>query len=288
MLREENYYKILGIGVEASSADIKKAYRQLMLKHHPDVCKEPLRVERFERVVKAYKVLSDEDKRLEYNRTHLINAGFGTEFKAKKEKRVSQYAGGDKKSGLLDKINIRIFDKIKDWKETENLDSHFKVSKDLLKLDFERLKEQLTQSSNKFVRAEALKAIVLKAGTESYKLIQYGLEDHSKEVREVAVKAIGKLKIRQGLNLLGELYGRSGGQLRKAIIQSMACLNMPKASEWLVKFCYDSNDEVRLEAVKAVKRLGLYEYIPQLKGLIYDKHPEIKKHISDMLKVAGV
>jgi len=59
----KDYYKILGISRTASEDDIKKAYRKLALKYHPDKNKAPGAEERFKEVAEAYEVLSDKRKR---------------------------------------------------------------------------------------------------------------------------------------------------------------------------------------------------------------------------------
>lgn len=56
-------YEVLGLGRGASSAEIKKAYRQLSLKYHPDKNPSEDAATRFAEVASAYEVLSDEEKR---------------------------------------------------------------------------------------------------------------------------------------------------------------------------------------------------------------------------------
>lgn len=63
----KDYYKILGITKGASDDDIKKAYRKLALKYHPDKNKAPGAEERFKEVAEAYEVLSDKKKRDVYD-----------------------------------------------------------------------------------------------------------------------------------------------------------------------------------------------------------------------------
>ena len=58
-----NYYHILGVAVNASDDQIKKAYKTLALKYHPDKNKDPGTEEKFKEVAEAYEVLSDKDKR---------------------------------------------------------------------------------------------------------------------------------------------------------------------------------------------------------------------------------
>ncbi|NYT17077.1 MAG: molecular chaperone DnaJ [Methanomicrobiales archaeon] len=62
-----DYYEILGIPKNADEKEIKKAYRNLARKHHPDVCKEEGAEERFKQINEAYSVLSDPQKRAQYD-----------------------------------------------------------------------------------------------------------------------------------------------------------------------------------------------------------------------------
>jgi curved DNA-binding protein len=64
----EDYYSILGVKKEASAAEIKKAYRKLAMKFHPDHTKgDKSAEEKFKKISEAYAVLSDKDKRKEYD-----------------------------------------------------------------------------------------------------------------------------------------------------------------------------------------------------------------------------
>lgn len=64
----KDYYKTLGIIKGASDEDIKKAYRKLALKFHPDKNKTPGSEEKFKEIAEAYEVLSDKKKREIYDR----------------------------------------------------------------------------------------------------------------------------------------------------------------------------------------------------------------------------
>ncbi|MCP4292015.1 MAG: molecular chaperone DnaJ [bacterium] len=68
MSTKRDYYEILGIGKSASTGEIKKAYRKVAIKHHPD--KNPGdegAAERFREATEAYEVLKDEQKRQQYD-----------------------------------------------------------------------------------------------------------------------------------------------------------------------------------------------------------------------------
>ena len=63
----KDYYKTLGVARDASADDIKRAYRKLARKYHPDVSKEANAENRFKDVAEAYEVLKDADKRAAYD-----------------------------------------------------------------------------------------------------------------------------------------------------------------------------------------------------------------------------
>src|SRR5687768_13350081 len=63
----KDYYVILGVDRKASQDDIKKAYRKLARKFHPDVSKESNAEEKFKNLQEAYEVLKDPEKRSAYD-----------------------------------------------------------------------------------------------------------------------------------------------------------------------------------------------------------------------------
>ncbi|WP_435550291.1 DnaJ C-terminal domain-containing protein [Desulfobacterium sp. N47] len=67
-MSETNYYKELGVNKDASGDEIKKAYRKLAMKYHPDHAKgDKSAEEKFKKISEAYAVLSDKEKRKQYD-----------------------------------------------------------------------------------------------------------------------------------------------------------------------------------------------------------------------------
>ncbi len=68
MATKRDYYEVLGVNKDASAEEIKKSYRKLAMKHHPDRNPDnPKAEEHFKEAKEAYEMLSDEQKRAAYD-----------------------------------------------------------------------------------------------------------------------------------------------------------------------------------------------------------------------------
>ncbi len=78
----EDYYEVLGVDKNASKEEIKKAYKKLAKKYHPDINKSKDAEEKFKKINEAASVLLDDNKRKNYDRfgSNFENTGFGYDF----------------------------------------------------------------------------------------------------------------------------------------------------------------------------------------------------------------
>jgi molecular chaperone DnaJ len=91
MATTRDYYEILGLSKDASAEDIKKTYRKLALKYHPDRNKEAGAEEKFKEISEAYAVLSDSEKRSQYDR--FGHAGIDGQYSAEDIFRGADFSG---------------------------------------------------------------------------------------------------------------------------------------------------------------------------------------------------
>ena len=96
MIENFNHYEVLGLQPNASSKDIKKAYRNLAMQYHPDRCKATNCVSKFREITEAYEVLNDKEKRRLYDVEYTIRRDSGSDF-----------FQGNRSGSSLDEIIIR-------------------------------------------------------------------------------------------------------------------------------------------------------------------------------------
>ena len=68
MAAQRDYYEVLGVSRSAAADELKKAYKKLAAKYHPDRNKDPGAEEKFKEIAQAYAVLGDKEKRDKYDK----------------------------------------------------------------------------------------------------------------------------------------------------------------------------------------------------------------------------
>ena len=107
MAEKRDYYEVLGTDRSASQDDIKKAFRKLAFQYHPDRNKEPDAEEKFKEISEAYAVLSDPEKKQQYDR--FGHAGISGRYSAEDIFRGANFRDIFTEFGFGDDILSRIF-----------------------------------------------------------------------------------------------------------------------------------------------------------------------------------
>ncbi len=90
-MSKRDYYDVLGVSKTSSADEIKKSYRKLAMKYHPDRSKEAGAEDKFKEISEAYAVLSDSGKRSQYDQ--FGHAGFGERFSQEDIFRGANFSG---------------------------------------------------------------------------------------------------------------------------------------------------------------------------------------------------
>jgi molecular chaperone DnaJ len=113
MAQSKDFYAVLGVSSTASQDEIKKAYRKLAKKFHPDAnANDPKAAERFKEISEANNVLGDAEKRKQYDEMRRLGAfdgGFGG-FGGRSRAGTSGFGGAGGRGGASQTINFQDFD----------------------------------------------------------------------------------------------------------------------------------------------------------------------------------
>jgi molecular chaperone DnaJ len=104
---KRDYYEVLGVTRDASQEDIKKAFRKLAFQYHPDRNKEQGAEEKFKEISEAYAILSDEQKKAQYDR--FGHAGISGAYSQEDIFRGANFQDIFRDMGFGDDIFSRIF-----------------------------------------------------------------------------------------------------------------------------------------------------------------------------------
>ncbi|MCS7233340.1 MAG: HEAT repeat domain-containing protein [Synergistetes bacterium] len=244
------YYKILGLPVGASVEEVKRAFRKLALKYHPDVASQEFQ-DKYEEIVRAYHYLT-----------------------RKAFTQCSKGENRDKKRKLSEQA-IDILRKLENKAKRANL----RVSIDLL---LDRLK-----SDNLYLRREVVKYLLNFAYEQ--KVLDAFVEllgDQDDEIVKIAIKALEKVNHKSALPKLKDILinGRTS-DLKKMALEAIVRMGGEEALQVLISLLNYPLVEVRLAGIRGLMFLGDKRATPYLKALLnVERDAEVRMWVKRVLE----
>ncbi|OHD24514.1 MAG: hypothetical protein A2Y34_03530 [Spirochaetes bacterium GWC1_27_15] len=216
-----NYYDILQIEKTATDGEVKKAYKKMVLKFHPDVNKEKDTNQEFKEILKAYSILKDTHSRKQYDEELQKNNTF--------LKKINFKYGYQKIIGQTNKIIKKFqifFNNIysQNTEEVNFIESPYdgiNISKDILYLSNEELERRLLYSNNIYVKIHSALALGIKKNKSSLNIIEKVLLNEHYEVQRACVWALGNLQMKKSIGILKNLFNNCNSTLKLDIIKTI-------------------------------------------------------------------
>lgn len=244
------YYKVLGLPVGAPIEEVKRAFRRLALKYHPDVSSKEFHA-RYEEIVKAYHFLTK----------RIVQQPRKREYSDDKRKRLSERA-----KEILRKLESK---------------ARRRESSLSLNLLLDRLK-----SDNLYLRREVVRYLSNFGEEEALKAITDLLEDADLEVVKIAIKSIERWKYKPALLKLKTLVmNGKDPDIRRMALEAMVRMGGEEALETLISLLDHPVVEVRLAAVKGLMLLNDKRAMQSLLALLrVEQNVEVRTWIKKALE----
>lgn len=293
VINEKNYYDLLEIEKYSKVEDIKKAYKKMVLKYHPDVNKDIDSNEKYKNMVKAYTVLKDAELKEQYDiqlkKDQKVNIPkfkfdfLNTNFLIKPDeivlkikiffKNISFYPKKEKSKIINDKFN-------------EIFDNNYTISDDILSMPLEELEQRLLHSDNRFVKLNAATAIGLKKEIKSYITLEKMLSAADVELKKRIIWAIGNLNMKKSLNMLKLIYNMSNAEIKIEILKAVFKITEGKGSllyTMLINGLNNVNEDLQAKALELMSLTNKKINYTEFKNIFNNSSKKIKIIIDKLI-----
>jgi len=264
-----NFYSILNVSPNSSMNEIKKQYRKLVLKYHPDLNKNPEAEEMFKKITKAFQILSNPKTRLKYD-SSIMN-----------EK--DEYFVNLSLKDYIKKINLVL--KSNFLKSNKNIRKEELISIDsyTLNLSLTDLYQRIVDSDNVYVKKVAILAMLQKNLNSSYIFLLKALKNEKNP--EVIIFTLNFMIEKYGKKLFYDIYFLKDHQNQDVklylidLCKENICL---KSEEILKELLNDRDPLIRIKALNALKANNPESLLNVIYNLIADEDKIVK---SEALKI---
>jgi HEAT repeat protein len=233
------YYNVLGVENDASSQEIKRAYRSLAKKYHPDVCADPDCPRKFREINEAYQLLIDPEKRTIYD----------TDYGA-----WSQFSENKNYSKSLDQIITNLINSLNN---PYSLMRNYAVEV-LVNIGQPAFKPVLkaSESKDEVVRRKCCDILGRIGNKEGIKPLIRLLNDPDRYVRRRAAKALTRIGDANAVPALIKALQDPELKVRIRAVEALGIIGDSRAVEPLIETLKDDNVTVKNQANIALERMG--------------------------------
>jgi curved DNA-binding protein CbpA len=261
------YYQVLGVGQDASPQEIKKAYRELAKRYHPDLCHQPDCVQKFREVNEAYEFLKDGKQRTIYN-THYQNWGQFSQFEAYQ--------------GSLDQI---IFNLINSLNNPYSLMRNYAVEALILMgaPAFDAV-IKASRSTDEVVRRKTCDILGRMGNPQGIQVLVRLLNDTDRFVRRRAAKALTRTYDDSAVDPLIDALKDREKKVRYRSAEALGKIRDKKAVAPLIKSLKDPRSTVRRKTIIALGEIGDAQAVAPISLHLKDQNSNVRSTAKQVLK----
>ncbi|HQM88828.1 MAG TPA: DnaJ domain-containing protein [Exilispira sp.] len=263
----QDYYSILNVTPDSSTEEIKKAYRKLVFKFHPDRNKDPSAIEMFKTISKAFSVLSNSKTRLEYD------IAIEDQYKIQLFK--------NNFSDIFIKLDNSVKEKLGDT--NKKLIKEYKIDESTLNLSFAELMQRLFHSSNIYTQQSAAQALIKKDHRIAYSILIRFIKNE--KIEENVMFILKLLAKSYGNMVFADLFSfllNSSKNVKLTVLNLLNDNFCEKGSEICVKYLEDESSDVRLYALKILNKNDKELVLQKIYNLLNDPDKKVLVEAKDI------
>jgi curved DNA-binding protein CbpA len=259
LIENVNHYEVLGLQPDASFKDIKKAYRDLAMQYHPDVCKAPTCVSKFREITEAYEVLNDKEKRTIYDNEYTIRSEFYQKNRfSNSPEQIIIY--------LINKLNAP-----ESYVRNAAVDELVKIGK----ITFSYV-SKATRSPDEVIRRKACDVLGRIGDPRGINPLIRLLSDSDVYVRRRAANALINLGDKKAVLPLINALNDPESKVRARAAEALGNIKDQQAVEPLIISLQDKKSRVRHASVVALGKIGDSRALQPIEALLIDHRSNVR------------
>ena len=261
------YYQVLGVDQNATPEEIKRAYRQLAKKYHPDLCHNPDCVQKFREVNEAYEFLKDNKQRTIYN----------TNYQS-----WSQFSQDETYSSSLDQIILNLINSLGN---PNSIMRNYAVEV-LVRIGAPAFDEvlQASSSTDEVIRRKTCDILGRMGNPQGVPALVRLLNDPDRHVRRRAAKALTHVNSPSAVIPLLHALNDPEKKVRYRSAQALGVIGDKRAVVPLIKSLSDRSSTVRRKAIVSLGEIGDEQAVNPITWCLKDPSSHVRNTARNTLR----